>query len=76
MRRAQAEGLIRADLVGDDLPRIIAMLNSVLWTMDPSGGGWRRYVGLMLDGMTTMNGRRLQAVPELRYAAPEADWPL
>ena len=34
-RRAQEAGLIRADLVADDLPRINAMLNSVLWTMDP-----------------------------------------
>ena len=29
-RRAQQAGLIRADLVADDLPRIVAMLNSVL----------------------------------------------
>jgi AcrR family transcriptional regulator len=76
MSRAQAMGLVRADLVGDDLPRIIAMLNSVLWTMDPSSGGWRRYVALVLDGMTTTEGRRLRPVPALRYSSPEADWPL
>jgi AcrR family transcriptional regulator len=74
--RAQEAGLIRADLVADDLPRIIAMLNSVLWTMDPAGEGWRRYVALMLDGVTTTKGRRLHAAPALRYTSPEADWPL
>jgi AcrR family transcriptional regulator len=76
MDRAQQAGQIRADLVGEDLPRIIAMLNSVLWTMDPTGAGWRRYVALMLDGMTTMKGRRLHPVPRLRYSSPEAEWPL
>jgi AcrR family transcriptional regulator len=76
MDRAQKAGLVRADLVADDLPRIIAMLNSVLWTMDPADGGWRRYVALVLDGMTTMKGRRLHRAPKLRYTSPEADWPL
>jgi AcrR family transcriptional regulator len=76
MTRAQSAGLIRADLAGEDLPRIIAMLNSVLWTMDPSGDGWRRYVALVLDGMTTTKGRRLRPVPALRYSSPGAGWPL
>jgi AcrR family transcriptional regulator len=76
MERAQKARLIRVDLVADDLPRIIAMLNSVLWTMDPADGGWRRYVSLVLDGMTTMTGRRLQRAPSLRYSMPEADWPM
>lgn len=44
--------------------------------MDPSGKGWRRYVTLVLDGMTTIEGRRLHPVPELRYSSPPADWPL
>jgi AcrR family transcriptional regulator len=76
MDRAQLAGLIRADLVADDLPRIIAMLYSVLWTMDPADRGWRRYVALVLDGMTTTKGRRLHRAPKLRYTSPEADWPL
>jgi AcrR family transcriptional regulator len=76
MDRAQQAGLIRADLVADDLPRIIAMLNSVLWTMDPAGGGWRRYLALVLDGMTTIKGRRLHRAPELRWNLGESDWPL
>jgi AcrR family transcriptional regulator len=76
MDRAQLAGLIRADLVADDLPRIIAMLYSVLWTMDPADHGWRRYVAFVLDGMTTTKGRRLHRAPKLHYASPEADWPL
>ena len=46
-RRAPQAGLIRPDLVAEDLPRIIAMLNGVLTTMDPASDGWRRYVLLM-----------------------------
>lgn len=66
--RAQEAGLVRADLVAEDLVRIIAMLHSVLWLMDPASDGWRRYVLLMLDGLTTASPRRLPpAVPlELR----------
>jgi AcrR family transcriptional regulator len=75
MNRAQEAGLIRPDLVADDLPRIIAMLNSVLWTMDPANDGWRRYVALMLDAMTA-KGRRLPPAPSLRYDPLLADWPM
>ncbi|TDC88756.1 TetR/AcrR family transcriptional regulator [Actinomadura sp. 7K507] len=49
--RGQRDGLIRADLVMDDLRRIMSMLTSVLWTMDPREGGWRRYVVLILDAL-------------------------
>jgi hypothetical protein len=40
-RRAQEAGLVRADLVPEDLPRVVAMLNGVLTTMDPVSDGWR-----------------------------------
>lgn len=73
--RAREAGQIRGDLVADDLPRIIAMLNSVLWTMDASGDGWRRYVVLLLDAITTTTGRPLPPAPEL-YFEPPADWPV
>ena len=76
MGRAQKAGSIRGDLESQDLPRIIAMLNSVLWTMDPAEDGWRRYVALLLDGMTTKKGRRLQPVTDLKYSSPAANWPL
>src|ERR1700741_4934517 len=51
-RRGQQAGVVRADLVADDLPRVIAMLHSVLWPMDSDSDGWRRYVALMLDAIS------------------------
>ncbi|MEW2402539.1 helix-turn-helix domain-containing protein [Streptomyces sp. NPDC046862] len=51
-RRAQQARLLRADLVPEDLPRIMAMLTSVLWSMDPETEGWRRYLGFVLDGLS------------------------
>ena len=58
-RRGQQAGVVRADLVADDLPRLIAMLHTVLWTMDSGSDGWRRYVALMLDAISTHPRRPL-----------------
>ncbi|WP_204367141.1 TetR/AcrR family transcriptional regulator [Nocardiopsis salina] len=58
-QRAQDSGLLRADIVPDDLSRIMAMLTSTLWTMDPGSGGWRRYLALMLEGLTPAPARPL-----------------
>jgi AcrR family transcriptional regulator len=75
--RAQDAGLLRADLVADDLPRIIAMLHSVLWTMDPATGGWRRYLDLILDALSTgVEKRTLRRAPALRTMAESNDWPI
>lgn len=74
-RRAQQAGLVRADLVADDLPRIIAMLHSVLTTMDPASDGWRRYVLLMLDAISTSAPRRLPSAVAIQYQ-PLGDWPV
>jgi AcrR family transcriptional regulator len=77
MSRAQADGLLRPDLVPDDLPRIIAMLHSVLWTMDPTSGGWRRYLDLVLDAISTAPDKRtLRAAPELRVMSATDNWPI
>jgi AcrR family transcriptional regulator len=76
VHRAQRAGLVRADLVAEDLPRIVAMLYSVLWTMDLGSDGWRRYVALMLDAMTADQRRRLPPTAPLRYDAGSGDWPL
>ena len=37
----------------------MVMLNSVLSTMEPGTDGWRRYVALMLDAITTRDGTTL-----------------
>ena len=72
--RGQKSGAVRADLVADDLPRLIAMLHSVLFTMDPGSDGWRRYVALILDAMTTKDRRRLSPASAVRYM-PDG-WPM
>jgi AcrR family transcriptional regulator len=73
--RAQEAGLVRADLVADDLRRIVVMLNSVLWTMDPASDGWQRYVALMLDAISTPKPRRLPAAVEFKFPPRLGDWP-
>ena len=48
MRRAQAEGEMRADATGEDVRLMMCGLGSV---MQMSGDGWRRYLTVMLDGL-------------------------
>ncbi|MCV7166486.1 TetR/AcrR family transcriptional regulator [Mycobacterium stomatepiae] len=75
VRRGQRAGAVRADLVAEDILRLIAMLYSVLSTMDPNSDGWRRYVALMLDAIST--GERQPLPPAAPYHMSEPDsWPL
>jgi AcrR family transcriptional regulator len=73
-RQGQQAGLVRADLVADDLPRFIAMLHSVLFTMESTGDGWRRYVALILDAISTSERRSLPPAAPLRFAAASSTW--
>jgi AcrR family transcriptional regulator len=75
-RRAQQAGQVRPDVVADDLPRIVVMLNSVLWTMDLGSDGWRRYIALMLDTITTDEPQPLPPVTPLHYAPISSNWPM
>lgn len=75
-RRGQQAGVVRADLVADDLPRVIAMLHSVLWTMDSDSDGWRRYVALMLDAISAGERRPLPRAAALRFAPISGSWPM
>ncbi len=70
--RGQQAGLVRADLVADDLPRMIAMLYAVLPTMDSDTDGWRRYVALMLDAISVGEGKPLPAGAVLRISEPSS----
>ena len=70
----QQAGLVRADLVPADLPRVIAMLHSVLWTMDSDDDGWRRYVALMLDAISVDHRRSLPPAAALRFAPAPGRW--
>lgn len=75
-QRGQQAGLVRADLVPDDLPRMIAMLYTVLFTMDSRSGGWRRYVALVLDAITATDGVPLPRAAALRFTPSSSGWPM
>ena len=72
VRRGQQAGLVRADLVADDLPRLIAMLYGVLATMDSTSDGWRRYVALVLDAISISERQPLPPAPALRFSEPSS----
>ena len=67
---------MRADLAPADLPRMIAMLHSVLWTMDSGSDGWRRYVALMLDAISAGDRRTLPPAATLRFVPEAGNWPM
>lgn len=75
-REGQRAGRIRADLVADDMPRLIAMLYSVLSTMDSGSDGWRRYVALVIDAISVDERRTLPPAAALRYEVAPNSWPL
>ncbi|UXA04842.1 TetR/AcrR family transcriptional regulator [Mycobacterium sp. SMC-2] len=76
VREGQRVGSIRADLVTDDLPRLVAMLFSVLSTMDAGSDGWRRYVSLVVDAISVNERQPLPPAAPLRYAVGPNSWPL
>jgi len=76
VRRGQQAGRVRADLVADDIPRLIAMLYSVLSTMDSDSEGWRRYVALIVDAISIDERRPLPPAAAFRYAPEPDSWPL
>src|SRR5277367_4176008 len=76
VRKGQRVGRIRADLVADDLPRLMAMLYSVLSTMDSDSGGWRRYVALIIDAISVNERQALPPAPAFRYEPGPNSWPL
>ncbi|MFF7594486.1 MULTISPECIES: TetR family transcriptional regulator [Streptomyces] len=71
-RRSQRAGLVRADLVPEDLPRFMVMLFSVLWTMDAQAEGWRRYVAFVLDALSPTGANPLPpATALLKHPRPD-----
>ncbi len=72
VRRGQQAGRIRSDLVADDLPRLIVILYGVLSTMDSNSDGWRRYVALIVDAISTDERQPLPPVPALRFSEPSS----
>ena len=76
VRRGAEAGLVRADLVADDMPRLIAMLHSVIWTMDLASEGWRRYVALILDAISIGERRPLPPAAAFVWEPESTGWPL
>ena len=76
LREGQRVGRIRADLVADDLPRLVAMLYGVLSTMDADSGGWRRYVALIVDAIAVDERAPLPPAAALHYTTEPNTWPL
>jgi AcrR family transcriptional regulator len=72
--RGREAGVIRADVVADDLPRFIAMLYGVLATMDSDGDGWRRYAVLLIDSISTGARQRLPRAVPLRFEPASSSW--
>ena len=72
LRRGQRQRLIRADLTVDDLRRIMNMLVSVLWTMDPREDGWRRYAVLLFDALAPEAASPLPPAAPMRRRSPGA----
>jgi AcrR family transcriptional regulator len=70
IHRGQHAGLIRADLVPDDIHVIMGMLASLLACMDSEGDRWRRYVALMLDALSPVGASPLPAADPMRQAHP------
>lgn len=60
VRRAQAAGNLRPDLLPDDIPHLLAMIVSGLGAVNPEPLARRRYLSLLLDGV---NPRRAQSLP-------------
>jgi hypothetical protein len=52
------------------------MLHNVLWTMDTSSDGWRRYVALILDAISASERRPLPPAPAFRYVPESTGSPL
>jgi AcrR family transcriptional regulator len=57
VERAQASGQLRADVRPTDFPLLQVMIGSVTdYTHDVQPGVWRRYLGLLLDGLRAEPG--------------------
>jgi hypothetical protein len=63
------------DIAAEDLPRIIAMLHSVVPTMDAASDGWRRYVAFVLNAMSTARPRKLPPASPISYTPQPDTWP-
>ncbi|MFJ8026857.1 TetR/AcrR family transcriptional regulator [Streptomyces sp. NPDC096311] len=69
IERGQQAGLIRDDVVLDDIRRMLVMLVGMLWTVDSKGEDWRRYVVLMLDALSPEGASPLPPATPMAFDA-------
>ncbi|MGW2051781.1 TetR/AcrR family transcriptional regulator [Streptomyces sp. NPDC001858] len=58
-RTAQDAGLVRADVVPDDMHKLMSMLMSLFWTTPSEDEDWSRYVTLLLDSLSPLGATPL-----------------
>jgi AcrR family transcriptional regulator len=68
VERAQEAGVVRADLTVEDVPFVVAALGGATEYCTPLRGGcspglWRRYLGLVLDGLRPEGAHPLSGPP-------------
>ena len=74
--RAQQAGLVRSDLLPSDLPRIMGMVVSTLWSTSSGGEAWRRYLAIVLDGMSPTGASALPPAEPALKAPQKSAWRL
>src|SRR5687767_13802939 len=64
IQRAQAEGMLRSDFVPEDVVLLLMANAGVVRAMrDAAPDAWRRFVGLMLDGLRAERAHPLPPPP-------------
>jgi AcrR family transcriptional regulator len=74
LRRGQRDGTFRADLVQDDIPRLVLMLFGTLPSFAPGSDGWRRYLDLMLDSVAAETTELAPPAPVHDHQPVPAAW--
>ncbi|CAA9496854.1 MAG: Transcriptional regulator, AcrR family [uncultured Solirubrobacteraceae bacterium] len=66
VRRAQEAGVVRGDVTVEDVPALCAVAARLpRWKLEESPEVWRRYLGIVLDGLR----------PDGATPLPTAEWP-
>ncbi|WP_170156044.1 TetR/AcrR family transcriptional regulator [Umezawaea tangerina] len=73
IRRGKADGVFRADLTEEDTPRLMMMLTGPLASFDPGSEGWRRYLLILVDGLTSATPTALPAALPVPKVYPPFD---
>jgi AcrR family transcriptional regulator len=74
IRRGQEMRVFRADLVPEDIPRIVLMVVGTLPSFEVGSHGWQRYVELLLDALAPASATTAlpPAMPVRDHSLPSA----